>query len=137
MGITSAVANVASALADTAIDAYRSRLRAQLERRRLDSVQFSMLVSASVATVGMVVDVVALQLRLSALQAAVDEAVEAGDLLAAEQLRAQLVAAMQEPPASAELMATLSEYIPFLMSGQVNDPGRVIEGDVIDPAQAK
>lgn len=132
MGITSAIGHLASAVADTAIDAYRSRLRAQIERRRLNSVQFSMLVSASVATVGMVVDLLALQVRLAALQAAVDEAVEAGDLVAAEQLRAQLVAVMQEPPASAELMATLSEYIPFLMSGQVHEPGRVIEGDVLD-----
>jgi len=82
MGLPSVarVAGRASGLADRAVEAYRTRLEAQIQRRRIDSLQLSMLVNASLAAVGMVVDVVALQVRVNALQQALDEAVAAGDL---------------------------------------------------------
>jgi hypothetical protein len=130
MGLSSVI-GFASSAADRAVDAYRSRLQAQVEQRRLDSLQFNMLVSASMAAVGMLVDAVALQLRAHALQQAVEEAVAAGDLHAAEALRGQLVAALQDPPASARLLSTLAEYIPALVAQQHGDPARVIEGDVV------
>ena len=90
-----------------------------------------MLVSAGVATVGMVADVVTLQVRLGVLQAAVDEAVEAGDLVAAERLRSQLVDALKEPTAAAKLLNTLAEYIPAIVSDMSEERGRVIEGEVL------
>ena len=121
----------ASAIADRSVDAYRSRLQAQLEQRRLNTLQFSMLVSAAMAAVGMVVDAVGLQFRVTALQQAVEEAVAVGDLQTAEALRGQLVAALQDPPASARLLATLAEYIPALVAQQNGDDARVIEGDVL------
>ena len=130
MGIT-AVAGYAASLAGSAVDAYRSRLQAQLEHRRLDGLQFNMLVSASMATVGMVVDAAALQLRVNRLQAAVEEAAEAGDLETAELLRGQLVAALEEPPASARLLTTLADYIPAIMARQQGTEAPVIEGDVV------
>ena len=127
MGIA-AVAGFASALAGSAVDAYRSRLQAQVEQRRLGTLQLSMLLSGSLATVGMIVDAVALQVRAHALQQAVEEAVAAGDLYAAERLRGQLVAALEEPPASARLMSTLAEYYPALVAQQRNSDAGVIEG---------
>jgi hypothetical protein len=127
MGIA-AVAGFASALAGSAVDAYRSRLQAQVEQRRLGTLQLSMLLSGSLATVGMIVDAVALQVRAHALQQAVEEAVAAGDLYAAERLRGQLVAALEEPPASARLMSTLAEYYPALVAQHRNRDAGVIEG---------
>ncbi len=133
MGITSlgSVAGLASGLADRAVDAYRTRLEAQVQRRRADNLGLSMLVNASLAAVGMAVDVVALQVRVHALQQALDEAVAAGDLESAEQLRGEQVRLLTEPQASARLMATLSEYIPVVLAGQSGRDGRVIEGDVV------
>lgn len=126
-----AVAGFASGLAGSAVDAYRSRLEAQTERRRLGALQASMLLSGSLAAVGMVVDAVALQLRVHALNQAVEEAVEAGDLFAAERLRAQLVAALEETPASARLLTTLADTLPVLMARQNGEePSGVIEGDI-------
>jgi hypothetical protein len=130
MGVSAAV-GFASQLADRAVDAYRFRLLAQVERRRLETLQLNMLVSGSLAAVGMVVDVAALQLRVHNLQQALDEATQAGDLHAAEQLRGQLVATLQEPPASARLLQTLAEYIPALMVRQNGGDARVIEGQVV------
>lgn len=124
------VAGVASQLADGAVETYRTRLEAQIQKRRIDSLQVSMLVNASLAAVGMVVDVVALQVRVHALQQALDEAVAAGDLESAEVLRGQQVAMLKEPQASARLMATLAEYIPAVMGEQGGRTGKVIEGDV-------
>jgi hypothetical protein len=133
MGImsASAVAGLASGLADRAVETYRTRLDAQLQRRRIESLKLSMLVNASMAAVGMVVDVVALQVRINALQNALDEAISAGDLETAEVLRAQQVAMLSEPQASARLMATLAEYIPAVLAAQNGRDGRVIEGDVV------
>jgi hypothetical protein len=133
MGLPSvaSVAGRASGLADRAVEAYRTRLEAQIQRRRIDSLQLSMLVNASMAAVGMVVDVVALQVRVNALQHALDEAVAAGDLETAEVLRGQQVAMLTEPQASAKLMATLAEYIPAVLAEQSGRDGRVIEGDVV------
>jgi len=133
MGLPSvaSVAGRASGLADRAVEAYRTRLEAQIQRRRIDSLQVSMLVNASVAAVGMVVDVVALQVRVNALQQALDEAVAAGDLETAEALRGEQVAILKEPQASARLMATLAEYIPAVLAEQGGREGRVIEGDVV------
>ena len=126
-----AVAGLASGLAGSAVDAYRSRLAAQTERRRLGALQVSMLLSGSLAAVGMVVDAVALQLRVHALNQAVEEAVEAGDLFAAERLRAQLVAALEETPASARLLATLADTLPVLIARQNGtEYSGVIEGNV-------
>jgi hypothetical protein len=130
MGII-AVAGFASALAGSAVDAYRSRLQAQIERRRLGTLQVSMVLSGSLATVGMIVDAVALQARVHALHQAVEEAVAAGDLYAAEKLRAQLVAALEEPPASARLMATLAEYYPALVARYQGEDSGVIEGHAV------
>jgi hypothetical protein len=133
MGLPSvaSVAGRASGLADRAVEAYRTRLEAQIQRRRIDSLQVSMLVNASLAAVGMVVDVVALQVRVNALQQALDEAVAAGDLETAEVLRGEQVAILKEPQASARLMATLAEYIPAVLAEQGGREGRVIEGDVV------
>lgn len=133
MGLPSvaSVAGRASGLADRAVEAYRTRLEAQIQQRRIDSLQVSMLVNASLAAVGMVVDVVALQVRVNALQQALDEAVAAGDLETAEVLRGEQVAILKEPQASARLMATLAEYIPAVLSQQGGREGRVIEGDVV------
>lgn len=133
MGLPSvaSVAGRASGLADRAVEAYRTRLEAQIQRRRIDSLQVSMLVNASLAAVGMVVDVVALQVRVNALQQALDEAVAAGDLETAEVLRGEQVAILKEPQASARLMTTLAEYIPAVLAEQVGREGRVIEGDVV------
>ena len=126
-----AVAGFASSLAGSAVDAYRSRLEAQTERRRLGTLQASMVLSGSLAAVGMVVDAVALQLRVHALNQAVEEAIEAGDLFAAERLRAQLVAALEETPASARLLTTLADTLPALMARQNGEqPSGVIEGDI-------
>ncbi len=133
MGIPSvaSVAGRASGLADRAVETYRTRLDAQLQRRRIDSLKLSMLVNASMAAVGMVVDVVALQVRVNALQHALDEAIAAGDLETAEVLRGEQVAMLKEPQASARLMATLAEYIPAVLAEQSGREGRVIEGDVV------
>lgn len=133
MGLPSvaSVAGRASGLADRAVEAYRTRLEAQIQRRRIDSLQVSMLMNASLAAVGMVVDVVALQVRVNALQQALDEAVAAGDLETAEVLRGEQVAILKEPQASARLMATLAEYIPAVLAEQGGRAGRVIEGDVV------
>lgn len=126
-----AVADYASGLAGSAVDAYRSRLEAQAEQRRLGALQFSMLLSGSLAAVGMVVDAVSLQLRVSALNQAVEEAVAAGDLLAAERLRGQLVATLEEIPASARLLTTLADTFPSLVARQNgSESAGVIEGDV-------
>lgn len=126
-----AVAGFASELAGSAVDAYRSRLDAQTQRRRLGTLQASMVLSGSLAAVGMVVDAVALQLRVHALNQAVEEAIEAGDLFAAERLRAQLVAALEETPASARLLTTLADTLPALMARQNGEePSGVIEGDI-------
>ena len=123
------LADLASNLADRAVDSYRSRLEAQVQQRRIDSLQLSMLVNASLAAVGMAVDVIALQVRVVALQQALDEAIAAGDLASAEELRGQQVAMMKEPQASARLMAALAEYIPAVLASQNGRDGRVIEGD--------
>lgn len=133
MGITSVsgVAELASGVAGRAVESYRVRLEAQTQRRRIDSLKLSMLVNASLAAVGMAVDVVALQVRVHALQQALDEAVAAGDLETAEVLRGQQVAMLKEPQASARLMATLAEYIPAVLAEQNGRDGRVIEGDVV------
>ena len=133
MGIASlaGVAGAASGLADRAMEAYRTRLEAQIQRRRVDSLQVSMLVNASLAAVGMAVDVVALQLRIRALQQALDGAIAAGDLESAELLRGEQVAILTEPLASARLMATLAEYIPAVLASQSGPDGRVIEGDIV------
>jgi hypothetical protein len=133
MGIPSvaSVAGRASGLADRAVETYRTRLDAQLQRRRIESLKLSMLVNASMAAVGMVVDVVALQVRINALQNALDEAISAGDLETAEVLRGEQVAMLKEPQASARLMATLAEYIPAVLAAQNGRDGRVIEGDVV------
>jgi len=130
MGIAG-VAGYTSALAGSAVDAYRSRLQAQVERRRLGTLQVSMVMSASLAAIGMVVDAVSLPLRLHVLQQSVEEAIEAGDLVAAEQLRAQLVSLLQDPPASARLLTTLAEYIPALVARQNGGEAPVIEGHVL------
>lgn len=133
MGLPSvaSVAGRASGLADRAVEAYRTRLEAQIQQRRIDSLQLSMLLNASLAAVGMVVDVVGLQVRVNALQQALDEAVAAGDLETAEVLRGEQVAILKEPQASARLMATLAEYIPAVLAAQSGREGRVIEGDVV------
>jgi hypothetical protein len=133
MGITSVagLATLASGLADRVIDSYHTRLETQVQQRRIDSLKVSMLVNASLAAVGMVVDVVALQVRVNALQQALDEAVAAGDLASAEVLRGQQVAMLEEPQASARLMATLAEYIPVVLAEQNGRDGRIIEGDVL------
>ena len=123
------LADLASNVADRAVDSYRSRLEAQVQQRRIDSLQLSMLVNASLAAVGMAVDVIALQVRVVALQQALDEAIAAGDLAAAEELRGQQVAMMKEPQASARLMAALAEYIPAVLAAQNGRDERVIEGD--------
>jgi hypothetical protein len=125
------VAGLASGLADRAVESYRSRLEAQIQQRRIDSLRLSMLLNASLAAVGMAVDVIALQVRVHAVQQALDEAVAAGDLEAAEALRGQQVAMIKEPQASARLMATLAEYIPAVLAEQGGRGGRVIEGDVV------
>jgi hypothetical protein len=125
------VAGLASGLADRAVESYRTRLEAQIRQRRIESLKVSMLVNASLAAVGMAVDVIALQMRLHALQQALDEAVAAGDLAAAELLRGQQVDMIKEPQASARLMATLAEYIPAVLAEQNGRDGRVIEGDVV------
>jgi streptomycin 6-kinase len=119
-----------SALGDRAVDAYRRRLQTQMEERRLAAVQLNVLVSAGMAVAGMAVDAVAMQLRVGALQRAVDEAVAAGDLHAAEALRGQLVATLEEPPASARLMTTLADYLPALMAEHRED-NRIIEGRTV------
>ena len=51
MGImsASAVAGLASGLADRAVETYRTRLEAQVQRRRIDSLNLSMLVNSTVA----------------------------------------------------------------------------------------
>lgn len=130
MGVTSAL-GLATGLADSAVDAYQRRLQHQLQLRRINSLKLSMVVSAGVATVGMIADVVTLQVRLGVLQSAVDEAIEAGDLVAAERLRAQLVDALKEPSAAAKLLNTLAEYIPAIVSDMSEERGRVIEGEVL------
>lgn len=130
MVITAAL-GLATGLADSAVDIYHRRLQHQLQRRRIDSLRLSMIVTAAVASVGMVADVVTLQVRLGALQAAVDEAIAAGDLVAAEQLRGQLVTALQEPTAAAKLLNTLAEYIPAIVSDMADQRGNVIEGEII------
>lgn len=133
MGITSlaGVARLASGLADRAIDSYRVRVESQVQQRRVDSLKVSMLVSASLAAVGMVVDGLSLQVRVNAVQKALDEAVAAGDLASAEVLRGQQVAMINEPQASARLMATLADYIPTVLAEQNGREGRLIEGDVV------
>ena len=130
MGVTSAL-GLATGLADSAVDAYHRRLQHQLQRRRIDSLKLSMLVTAGVATVGMIADVVTLQVRLGILQRAVEEAIEAGDLVAAERLRGKLVAALEEPTAAAKLLNTLAEYIPAIVTDISDGRGRVIEGEVL------
>lgn len=126
---------MASSLADNAVETYRTRVQAQIEQRRLNMLHASMLVSAALAAVGMVVDAVALQQRVGVLQRAVDEAVADGDLAAAEHLRGQLVAALEEPTASAKLLATLADSIPATMASysrtQREDEGNVIEGQTL------
>ena len=130
MGI-SAFPGFITSLADSAVEAYRTGVQAQIEHRRLDSLRINLMISASVATVGMVVEAIALQLRVSALQGAVEEAVAAGDLVNAEVLRGRLVTLLEEPTASARLLATLGDYITAVMAAQDNDDALVIEGDII------
>jgi hypothetical protein len=79
----------------------------------------------------MAVDVITLQVRVHAVQRALDEAIAAGDLESAEVLRGQQVAMIKEPQASARLMATLAEYLPAVLAEQGGREGRVIEGDVV------
>ena len=133
MGIASVsgLAELASGVAGRAVDSYRVRLEAQTQRRRIDGLRLSMLVNASLAGVGMVADVVALQVRVGALQRALDEAVAAGDLATAEELRGEQVRLLKEPQASARLMATLAEHIPTVLAQQNDREGHVIEGDVV------
>ena len=134
MGIptVAGVAGMASGLADRAVETYRDPARgARSSGAGSTACRLSMLVNASLAAVGMVVDVVALQVRVNALQQALDEAVAAGDLETAEELRGQQVAMLKEPQASARLMATLAEYIPAVLAEQNGRDGRVIEGDVV------
>jgi hypothetical protein len=126
----SSVTGLASSLADRAVESYRSRLEAQIQHRRITSLQLSMLVNAALAAVGMAVDVIALQVRVVALQQALDEAIAAGDLESAEELRGQQVALLKEPHASARLMAALAQYIPAVLAEQNGTDGQVIEGDV-------
>jgi hypothetical protein len=126
----SSVTGLASSLADRAVESYRSRLEAQIQHRRINSLQLSMLVNAALAAVGMAVDVIALQVRVVALQQALDEAIAAGDLESAEELRGQQVALLKEPHASARLMAALAQYIPAVLAEQNGTDGQVIEGDV-------
>lgn len=129
MRIRSAV-HAVSGLGDRAVDGYRHRLETQLEERRLAAVQLNLLVAAAVAVAGMGVDAVVTYLRVGALQRAVDEAVGAGDLHGAEALRGQLVAVLQDPPASARLLGTLADYLPALMAEHRSD-ARVIEGQTL------
>lgn len=124
------ITNFISALGDTAVDVYRARLQAQLEQHRLGALQLSLLLNGALAAVGMATDVIALQLRIHALQHALEEAIDAGDLEAAEGLRAQMVAMLQEPPASARLLQTLAEYLPALVAKANGHDARVIEGEV-------
>lgn len=125
------VIGIASGFADRAVDAYRSRLQAQLAHRRLDALQFNLLISAGVASVGMVVEALAMQVRVGLLQRAVEEAAAGGDLVTAERLRGELVRLLQEPPASARLMQTLAEYIPAVVAAHRDDHHPVIEGEVL------
>ena len=132
--IISAIAGVsgfASALADRAVDGYRARVQAQVEDRRLAAVQLNVLVSSFVAVVGMVTDVVSMQLRAASLQEALEEATGAGDLERAEQLRGQLVQVLQTEPASARLLSTLAEYLPALLTRGGGPDAKVIEGQVL------
>jgi hypothetical protein len=124
------LAGLASGLADRAVYSYRTRLEAQIQQRRIESLRLSLLVNASLAAVGMAVDVIALQVRMHAVQRALEEAIAAGDLQAAELLRGEQVAMIKEPQASARLMATLAEYIPAVLADQGGRAGRVIEGDL-------
>lgn len=124
------VAGLAKGLADGAVESYRARLQAQVQNRRVDSLRASMLVAATLAAVGMAVDVIALQVRVHALQQALDDAVAPGDLEAAEELRGQQVRLLKEPHASARLLATLAQYIPAVLSEQNRD-GRVIAGETL------
>ncbi|MCU0282495.1 MAG: hypothetical protein MUD13_01140 [Candidatus Nanopelagicales bacterium] len=132
MGITSVagIAELASGLAERAVDSYRARLAAQVQRRRIDGLRGAVLAHASLAAVGMTVDVIALQVRVGAVQRALDEAIEAGDLASAEVLRAQQVALLAEPSAGARLLGTLAEYLPAVLADQ-RRPDRTIPGDVV------
>jgi hypothetical protein len=126
MGVTAVASNVGG----WAVDAYRARLQAQVERRRLATLQFNLLVSASLGAVGLVTDTVAMHLRLSAAQRALDEAVSAGDLERAELLRGQVTSMLQDPPASARLLNTLADYIPAIVAEYNGNQAPVIEGGV-------
>jgi hypothetical protein len=132
MGITSVagIAELASGLAERAVDSYRARLAAQVQRRRIDGLRGAMLAHASLAAVGMTVDVIALQVRVGAVQRALDEAIAAGDLERAEVLRGQQVALLAEPSAGARLLGTLAEYLPAVLADQ-RRPDRTIPGDVV------
>lgn len=124
------VTAVVSNLGGWAVDAYRARLQAQLEQRRLAALQFNLLISAGLGAVGLVTDTLAVHLRIGALQRALDEAVGAGDLDRAEALRGQLTSILQEPPASARLLSTLAEYIPAIVAEHNGGNAPVIEGGV-------
>ncbi len=126
MGVTAVASNVGG----WAVDAYRARLQAQIEQRRLATLQLNLLVSASLGALGLVTDTVAMHLRIGALQRALDEAVDAGDLERAEVLRGQLTTMLQDPPASARLLTTLAEYIPAIVAEHDGRRAPVIEGRV-------
>jgi hypothetical protein len=124
------IAGLASEVAGRAVDSYRARLDAQLQRRRIDSLRGSVLAHASLAAVGMAVDVVALQVRVHAVQRALDDAIAAGDLERAEVLRGQQVAMLDEPLAGARLLTALADYLPAVLAEQQGRAGRTIKGDV-------
>ncbi len=126
MGMTAVASNVGG----WAVDAYRARLQAQLEQRRLATLQFNLLVSASLGAIGLVTDTVAVHLRIGAVQRALDEAIAAGDLERAEILRGQVTEMLQEPPASARLLNTLADYIPAIVAEHNGTRAPVIEGRV-------
>ena len=122
------VTGVASNLGNWAVDAYRSRLEAQMEQRRLATLQLNLLVSASVGAVGMVTDAVATSVRMVVLQKALEDAIGAQDLERAEVLRGQLTSLLEEPPASARLLNTLADYIPAIIAQHNGTQAPVIEG---------
>ena len=127
------IAGAAASLAGSAVDAHRSVLADQIEQTRLAGMRLTVVVGASLAALGMVVEAVTLQVRVASLQAAAEEAGAAGDLAAAERIRAHLVTALEEPSASARLMAALADQIPAVLAGYGGHGPQVIEGEVVGP----